>query len=160
MKPKTVRPKQIRVYKDLPLHSPFGLEDVWTAYKAGVRQVGIMKTRRPWPDNPFWKRLPELSEYIWEPCIRSQAMRVTHAPFIGTDKEPCCANNCIIETLEAHRILVGHFGMLDRKQIISVVCETCNNQVHPCCSDQLKTMTMSEIQHDNFEFYCSDCSKD
>ena len=85
-------------------------------------------------------------------------MKVTEPPFICTDKEPCCADTCIIESLEAHRIIVGHFGITDRKRIESVICSYCEKGVHPCCHDLLKTMTMSEIRDDKFEFYCCyDC---
>lgn len=145
-------------YKDLPHEAPHGLEEVWIAYKASARQVGIRKSRRPWPDNKFWKRLPDVSDYTYKPCSRAQAMRITHPPFIGTDKAHCCAKKCIIETLEAHRNLVGHFGMTDSNQIIGILCENCDNNIHMCCSNQLKVMSMSDIEADDFKFYCPDCA--
>ena len=148
----------IMSYKDLPHEAPHGLEEVWLAYKACARQVGIRKSRRPWPDNKFWKRLPDVADYTWMPCSRAQAMRITHPPFIGTNKAHCCAKECIVETLKGHRILVGHFGMTDAKQISEVLCETCDNKVHMCCSDQLKVMSTSDIEADDFEFYCAECA--
>lgn len=47
-------------YRDLPREPPLGLEEVWLAYITCVRQVGIMKSRRPYPDNTFWRRLPSM----------------------------------------------------------------------------------------------------
>tara|TARA_Y100000748_G_scaffold279796_1_gene258338 strand:- start:224 stop:1201 length:978 start_codon:yes stop_codon:yes gene_type:complete len=118
--------------------------------KAPKQQVDLddldrMITVRRERYEPVWKKVTE------EP------------PFIGKDKEHCCAKNCIIETciietLEAHRILVGHFRITDRKEIEAVLCSHCEKGVHPCCDGKLKTMTMSEIHDDNFEFYCCyDC---
>ena len=50
----------IDTYRDLPRLAPAGLEDVWTAYRACVKQVGIAKSARPHPTNPFWQHLPPM----------------------------------------------------------------------------------------------------
>jgi hypothetical protein len=44
-------------YAQLPRNAPLGLERVWKAYRAAVQQVGIHKSRRPCPDNAFWRQV-------------------------------------------------------------------------------------------------------
>ena len=142
----------INAAEDLPHEAPWGLEDVWIVYVETVKQVGISYARRPFPDHPFWKRLANQPECFWR----------WHAdgPFFGSICSPCSAETCIIDTLDAQQILLRHFKLNNPSEIWEVVCETCGNQVHLCCSNQLKHMKLSEIASDDFKFYCSNCRQD
>ena len=99
----------------------------------------------------------------YEPCSRAKAMRMTEPPFIGFGMACCDAKNCIIDSYEAHICLVGK-GILTQDKIAGVMCsgkdETCPNQIHICCSEQLKNMKMSEIKSKHFDFYCPECAEE
>ena len=73
------------------------------------------------------------------------------------DFKHCDAPNCIIGTKAAHDCLRSK-GIF---KIEGVCCSgkggKCTNQTHICCSDQLKKMTLSEIEDDDFDFYCHEC---
>jgi len=69
-----------------------------------------------------------------------------------------CGKNCILGTLQSHQYWTAMIAANpDIDGVFDVYCETCDTHVHPCCSDELKSMTLKEIQR--YDYYCAKCKK-
>jgi hypothetical protein len=87
----------------------------------------------------------------------TDAMKKVKTEYIGANMFHCAAKNCIIASKQAHDYWLKN-NVTDKSGIFGVCCSKCDKEFHPCCSKEMSSMTVEQIEDDAFDFICLNCA--